>query len=283
MRRFGFAALAAFAMGGASAAWADQPVERGIDFQPAATPAMAHIHSFHAFVLPIITVISVFVLALLLWVVIRYNRKANPTPRMFTHNMLVEVIWTIVPVLILVAIAWRSFPLLYEQERAPPAALTIKVVGNSWFWQYEYQDLGVTVASNRLPEEEARAQSRPNLLAVDNPIYVPVGENVSVLITSNDVIHSWTVPAFGVKQDAIPGRVNQGWFNVDRPGIYYGQCSELCGINHAYMPIEVRAVSREEFDRWVVSQGGTLADAAPAAAQPAPAPSAPAAGASPTR
>jgi cytochrome c oxidase subunit 2 len=196
-------------------------------------------------------------------VIIRYNRRANPTARRFTHNTTVEMIWTIVPVLILVAIAWRSFPILYQQERAPPADMTIKVTGNSWFWQYEFQDMGVQVVSNLLPEAQARAQGRPNLLAVDNPILVPVNTNVELLITSNDVIHSWTVPAFGVKQDAIPGRVNQGWINVERPGTYYGQCSELCGVNHAYMPIEVRAVSRAEFDRWITEQGGTLTPAAP--------------------
>jgi cytochrome c oxidase subunit 2 len=195
---------------------------------------------------------------------------------------MVEIVWTIVPVLILVAIAWRSFPLLYEEERTPPAAMTIKVIGNSWFWQYEYQDMNFQVASNRLPEEAARAQGRPNLLAVDNPIYVPVGENVRLLITSNDVIHSWAVPAFGVKEDAIPGRVNEGWFNVERPGTYYGQCSELCGLNHAFMPIEVRAVERAEFERWVAEQGGALAQSEEAPAQGAAAPGAAAAGA-PTR
>jgi cytochrome c oxidase subunit 2 len=245
------------------ASWGAEPVDGGVDFQPAATPAMREIISFHNFILPIIGAICVLVLALLLWVIWRYNRSANPTARRFTHNTTVEMIWTIVPVLILVAIAWRSFPILYQQERAPPADMTIKVTGNSWFWQYEFQDMGVQVVSNLLPEAQARAQGRPNLLAVDNPILVPVNTNVELLITSNDVIHSWTVPAFGVKQDAIPGRVNQGWINVERPGTYYGQCSELCGVNHAYMPIEVRAVSRAEFDRWITEQGGTLTPAAP--------------------
>jgi cytochrome c oxidase subunit 2 len=262
---------ATLAFGGMSAAWADQPVDRGIDFQAAATPAMQEIRDFHAFLLPIIAVISALVLVLLLWVVVRFNRRANPTPRKFTHNMFVEIVWTVVPVLILVAIAWRSFPLLYLQEHVPPAAMTIKVIGNSWFWQYEYQDMNVQVASNRLPEADARSQNRPNLLAVDNPIYVPVGENVRLLITSNDVIHSWTVPAFGVKQDAIPGRVIQGWFNVERPGTYYGQCSELCGINHAFMPIEVHAVPRAEFERWVAAQGGSLAQSGGPAPAGAPA------------
>jgi cytochrome c oxidase subunit 2 len=276
------AAPAAGALAGV--AWAAEPVNGGVDFQPAATPVMREIVGFHNFLLLIIGGICLLVLALLAWVVLRYNRRANPTPRRFTHNMLVEVVWTIVPVLILVAIAWQSFPLLYHEERAPPADMTIKVTGNSWFWQYEYQDMGVQVVSNLLPEAEARAQGRPNLLAVDNPVYVPVDATVELLITSNDVIHSWTVPAFGIKQDAIPGRVNQGWIRVERPGAYYGQCSELCGINHAFMPIEVRAVPRAEFERWVAAQGGTLAPPAgaapagqaPAGASPAPAQPAPA-------
>jgi cytochrome c oxidase subunit 2 len=245
------------------ASWGAEPVDRGVDFQPAATPAMREIISFHNFVLWIIGGICLLVALLLVWVIYRYRRSRNPTARRFTHNTTVEMIWTIVPVLILVAIAWRSFPILYQQERAPPADMTIKVTGNSWFWQYEFQDMGVQVVSNLLPEAQARAQGRPNLLAVDNPILVPVNTNVELLITSNDVIHSWTVPAFGVKQDAIPGRVNQGWINVERPGTYYGQCSELCGVNHAYMPIEVRAVPRAEFDRWITEQGGTLTPAAP--------------------
>lgn len=250
-----------------------QPIDRHLDLQPAATPVMEQIVSFHNFVLPIIVVISVFVLALLLWVMVRYNRRANPTPRKFTHNMAVEVIWTVVPVVILVVIAWASFPLLFRAERIPATEMTIKVTGNSWFWQYEYEGMNVSLTSNMLSEEEAAAQGRAHQLATDVPIYVPVNTNIRVLITSNDVIHAWAVPAFGVKEDAIQGRVNDSWFNVTREGVYYGQCSELCGLNHAFMPIEVRAVSREEFDRWVVSQGGSLAsaeEAAPAADPDAP-------------
>ncbi len=276
-------ALAAGATGAAAALpTLGAPHDRGIDLQAPATPLMEEIVAFHNFVLPIIIVISVFVLALLLWVVVRYNRRANPTPRKFTHNMAVEVVWTVVPVLILVAIAWQSFPLLFHAERIPQTEMTIKVTGNSWFWQYEYDGMDVNVTSNMLPDDEARAQGRPAQLATDAPILVPINTNIRVLITSNDVIHAWAVPAFGVKEDAIQGRVNDAWFNVTREGIYYGQCSELCGLNHAFMPIEVHAVSREEFDRWVLSQGGSLAsadeaapasnpDAPPAAPQTAPA------------
>lgn len=277
----------ALVIAAASAAGAQEvlPQNGAIGMITPATPIMREIEAFHDFLLPIIVAVSAFVLALLLWVIVRYNRRANPTPRKFTHNILVEVIWTIVPVLILVVIAWKSFPLIYREETIPPAELTLKVTGNSWFWSFEYPDLGVQVVSNLLPQEDAEAQGRPWLLAVDNALYIPTDTTVRVLVTSNDVIHSFAVPSFGVKEDAIQGRVNETWFNVDRPGIYYGQCSELCGVNHAYMPLEVHAVSREEFDRWVAANGGSLASAlteAPAAAgAPAPEPGAPAA--SPTR
>jgi cytochrome c oxidase subunit II len=294
-----FAACAGSSAMLTSAAYAavGAPVPGGYDFQEPATGVMREIISFHNFLLPIIIVISVFVLALLFWVVARYNRRANPTPRKFTHNMLVEVIWTVVPVLILVAIAWRSFPLIYMQERTPAQAeLTLKVTGNSWRWDFEYPDLGVRLTANLLDEDTARAQGRPYLLATDAPLYVPVGTTVRVLVTSNDVIHAFAVPAFGIKEDAIQGRVNETWFNVEREGVFYGQCSELCGINHAYMPVEVHAVSRAEFEQWVVAQGGALASAeapaeggapagegvTPEGAAPAPAGAAPATG-TPTR
>lgn len=261
----GFAAAATALLSGA--AWATTvgaPQDRGIGMQPAGTEIMREIEGFHGFLLWIIVAVSVVVLALLLWVILRYNRRANPTPKRFTHNMTVEVIWTIVPVLILVAIAWKSFPLIYRQERIPEAELTLKAVGNSWFWNFEYPDLGVSIAANLLPEDEARAQGRPYLLATTEPLYVPINTNVRVLVTSNDVIHAFAVPGFGVKEDAIQGRVNSTWFNVDREGVYYGQCSELCGINHAFMPIEIHAVSRERFEEWVRAQGGTFAAAEPA-------------------
>jgi cytochrome c oxidase subunit 2 len=264
-------AVCCAAMAGAAEAAIGAPEPGGLDFQPAATEIMRDIQSFHNFLLPIVVAISLLVLALLLWVAVRYNRRANPTPKKFTHNVLVEVIWTVAPVLILVAIAWRSFPLIYEQERIPEAELTLKVTGNSWFWSYEYPDLGVAIASNMLPEEEALAQGRPRLLATTEPLVVPVDTTIRVLVTSNDVIHSFAVPAFGIKEDAIQGRVNDTWFNVDREGTFYGQCSELCGVNHAYMPIEIRAVGRAEFEQWVAAQGGTMA-AAPDGAGPGAAP-----------
>jgi len=248
-----------------------QPTPRGMHLQPAATEIMREITSFHDFLLWIIVAITIFVAALLIWVMLRYNRHANPTPKKFTHNMLVEVIWTVVPVLILVVIAWRSFPLIYQEERIPEAELTLKVTGNSWFWNFEYPDAGVTIAANLLPEEDARAQQRPYLLATTEPLLVPVDTTVRVLVTSNDVIHAFALPAFGVKEDAIQGRVNETWFRADTPGTYYGQCSELCGVNHAYMPIEIRVVTRAEFDAWIAGHGGAFASAEPASAETAPA------------
>ena len=243
-----------------------RPVDKAIDLQGSATAITDEIHDFHQFLLVIITVTTLFVLALLIWVMLRYNSKANPEPRKFSHNTLVEIIWTVVPVLILVAIAIKSFPLLAREEIPPQAELTIKATGNKWYWSYEYPDLGVSFDANLLPEPDAKAAGKTYLLAVDEPIVVPVGVNVKMLIASNDVIHAWTIPSFGIKQDAIPGRVNQGWFNVKEPGVYYGQCSELCGLRHAYMPIEVHAVTAEQFKAWVASKGGTVAEAAPAAA-----------------
>lgn len=278
------AAIGLTAMAAAGSAWAGigAPTPGGVHFQEPATAVMREIVDFHDnWLMPIIVGVSVFVLALLLWVIVRFNRRANPTPRKFTHNLLVEVVWTIAPVIILVVIASQSFPLIIREERIPAAEFTLKVTGNSWFWAYEYPDLGVSITSSILPDEDVNARNAGNpeiparrLLSTTEPLVVPVGANVHVLITSNDVIHAWAVPAFGVKEDAIMGRVNETWFNVDSAGVYYGQCSELCGKDHAFMPIEVRAVSRAEFAQWVAAQGGAMAAAAGEA---------PAAAAAPTR
>ncbi len=263
------------ALAGASA-FADQPRDRGIDLQPAATQVMQGVRDFHVFMVYIMVGISAVVLALLLWVIVRYNRRANPTPKSFTHNMTVEVVWTVLPVLILVLIAWRSFPLLFEEERpfggvqyAEEEVITIKVVGNSWNWTYRYQDNGDFEFTSAMVPEEDLAVGQLRLLSTDNAMVVPVGVPVRLLVTSSDVIHSWAMPSFGVKEDAVPGRVNEGWFIVERPGVYYGQCSELCGLRHAFMPIEVRAVSSEEYNAWVVEQGGVAVSAQAPAASPA--------------
>ena len=238
-----------------------QPTPKGIALQPAAAPLKHDAIFFHdAILMPIITIITLFVAALLIWVIFRYNARANPVPAKFSHNTTIEVIWTLVPVLILVFIAIFSFRLLFTYHDMPRPDLTVKAVGYQWYWGYEYPDHEVgEFISNMLPEEEARAAGVPYLLAANEPMVVPVGKTVRVLVTAADVIHSFALPAFGLKTDAIPGRVNETWFTAEKEGVYYGQCSELCGVDHAYMPIEIRVVSQAEFDAWVASKGGNPA------------------------
>lgn len=224
---------------------------------------------FHdALLMPIITVISLFVLALLLWVVVRFNRRRNPTPSKTTHNTTLEVIWTLVPVLILVFIAVPSIGLLQAQYDLPEGeTVTVKITGNQWNWTYEYPDHGdILLVSNMLEEEGEQAEGArfrtdadgPRLLAVDERMVIPAGVNVRFLVTASDVLHSFAVPAFWTKIDAVPGRLNEGWTRVDQEGVYFGQCSELCGVRHGYMPIAVEVVSPEEFEQWVLANGGTM-------------------------
>ena len=223
---------------------------------------------FHNWILlPLITIISLFVLGLLGWVMIRYRRGANPTPSRTSHNTTLEVVWTLVPVLILVIIAVPSIRLLAHQYSPPAADLTIKVTGNQWNWSYEYPDHGIEFTANMLPDDQADARNEPRQLATDERVVVPVGAVVKVIVTSSDVIHAWGIPAFWVKIDAVPGRLNETWFRAERPGVYYGVCYELCGARHGYMPIAVEVVSQEQFRQWVASRGGTM----PGAAQAAPA------------
>lgn len=231
----------------------------GYELQAAATPVQAQVIEFHNLVLVLITVITLIVLGLLAFVVLRYNRAANPTPKTFSHNTTVEVVWTVAPVLVLVLIAFYSFPLLAAEERTPKADVNLKVTGVSWAWNYSYPDYGVDIVSNPLPEADAKKAGKPFRQAVDNPLVVPVGATVVATVTSNDVIHSWGIPSFGFKQDAIPGRLNQGWFKVEKEGTYYGFCYELCGINHSFMPVEIHAVSRADFAAWITKQGGDAA------------------------
>jgi cytochrome c oxidase subunit 2 len=256
----------------AAPAWAQdlmgQPTPGGIGLQPAASPLKHQAHFFHDVVLmPIITGISLLVLGLLIWVAIRYNKKANPTPAKWSHNTLVEIVWTVLPVMILVGISLFSFRLLFAYHDMPTPDLTVKATGNQWNWAYEYPDQGVPeYISNMLPEDEAQAQGVPFRLAVDEPIVVPVGKTVRVLVTASDVIHAFALPAFGLKTDAIPGRVNETWFRAEREGVFYGQCSELCGVDHAFMPIQINVVSEAEFAAWVASKGGSMTPAATAEA-----------------
>ncbi|WGM29933.1 cytochrome c oxidase subunit II [Brevundimonas sp. NIBR11] len=267
---FATASLAVFF---ATPTWAQdlmgQPTPGGIALQPAASPLKHEAHMFHdAILLPIITAICVLVLGLLVWIVIRYNAKANPVPAKWSHNTLIEIIWTVVPVMILVGISLFSFRLLFAYHDMPTPDLTVKATGNQWNWAYEYPDQGIAeYISAMLPEDEARAQNVPYRLAADEPIVVPVGKTVRVLVTAADVIHAFALPAFGLKTDAVPGRVNETWFRAERTGVFYGQCSELCGVDHAFMPIQINVVTEAEFAAWVASKGGSMtpktAEAAP--------------------
>ncbi|WP_238934930.1 cytochrome c oxidase subunit II [Maricaulis parjimensis] len=234
-----------------------QPTDGNLGFQPAVTPIMERINEFHNLLLWIIIPITIFVMGLLLWVMIRYNRKANPTPSKNSHNTLLEVVWTAVPILILVVIAVFSFPLLYFQDEIPEADFTIKATGYQWYWGYEYPDQDVPEYISTMVAEEDLAEGQLRNLSVDYPLVVPVGATVRLQVTAADVIHNWAMPAFGTKMDAIPGRINEAWFQVNEEGTYYGQCSELCGIRHAFMPIEVHAVSQDVFDAWVAAGPGS--------------------------
>jgi cytochrome c oxidase subunit 2 len=230
------------------------PVPMGYTLQEPATEIMRRIRWFHDGILMwTATGITLFVLALLLWIVIRYNAKVNPKPATFTHSTILEVAWTAVPVFILAIIAIYSFPLLAYEEQIPPNVdLTVKVSGSQWYWDYEYPDNGdFTFTSKLLEKDKAEAAGVPFRLATNEPMVVPINKTVKVIINAADVIHSWTVPAFGVKKDAVPGRLNEIWFKAEKLGVFYGQCSELCGADHAFMPIEVRVVSEADFAAWV--------------------------------
>jgi cytochrome c oxidase subunit 2 len=265
------AGLAAMAAMIGAQAWADeivgQPVNGAIGLQPGYSILKHKAIWFHNWILlPIITIISLFVLALLLTCIIRFNKRANPTPAKWSHNTPIEIAWTLGPVMILAFIAIFSFKLLFAYHDAPKPDLTVKVTGYQWYWGYAYPDQKIDeYTSNYLSEDAAKAKGEPYLLAADNSLVVPVHKNIRVLVTGADVIHDFGVPAFGLKTDAVPGRTNETWFNAEKPGIYYGQCDQLCGVNHAFMPIEIRVVTQPEFDAWVASK------TAPPAASPAPA------------
>lgn len=219
--------------------------------QPAFSPVAAQINQFHNFLMVIITGIVLLVLGVLAYVMLRFNAKRNPVPSRTTHNTLLEVVWTAIPILILVVIAIPSMRLLFFQDVAQSADMTLKVTGRQWYWHYSYPDHGdFSFDSIPIPDSDL-APGQPRLLTVDNPVVVPVGATVKVLMTSEDVIHNWAVPALGLKKDATPGRLNETWFRAEAEGEYYGMCSELCGVNHYFMPIQVVAVSREKFDAWV--------------------------------
>lgn len=262
-------AAAAVTAGTALATEGGYAVDKQIGLMPAATEHMQDIHEFHNLLLVIITGITLFVLGLLLWVMVRYNARVNPKPATWSHNTLVEIIWTVLPIVILVVIAIPSFRYLYIGEVVPEKVdLTVKAIGHQWYWSYEYPDHGnFTFDALMLDDEKAKAAGEPRLLAVDNRVVVPVGKVVRVIVTAKDVIHAWTIPAFGAKIDAVPSKLNETWFKAEREGVFYGQCSELCGSRHAFMPIAVEVVSQERFDQWVAEAKTKFAatDSAPAA------------------
>jgi cytochrome c oxidase subunit 2 len=274
------------------------PTPGGITFQQQFSANGEYALWMHnAILLPVITIISLFVLGLLIWVVAKYNRRANPVPSRTSHNTLLEVVWTLLPVLILVGIAVPSIDLLAKQYKpAPAGALTVKATGNQWFWTYDYPDNGgVQVISNMLKERgtaegDAKPGERfrtdadgPQQLAVDNHLVLPVGEPIRIQTTGADVIHAFAVPSLWFKLDAVPGRINEKVLVIDKPGVYFGQCSELCGIRHGYMPIVVEALPRDKFNAWVLAQGGTIDGQKPAAAPAATAPAPAASGSSPDK
>jgi cytochrome c oxidase subunit 2 len=257
------------------------PEDRKMGFQPAATELARDIHALDYLILVIITIITLFVTGLMIWVIVRYNRRRNAEPASFTHHTPVEIAWTIIPILILVGIGAFSLPVLFRQQEIPPADVTIKVTGYQWYWSYEYVDEGFGFDSYMIgssssldvgarPEdanvtplvlddhmiaklEDAGYSRNEWLLATDTAVVVPVGKTVVMQVTASDVIHSWTVPAFGVKQDGVPGRLAELWFAAEKEGVYFGQCSELCGQAHAYMPITVKVVSEEVYAQWLAS------------------------------
>jgi cytochrome c oxidase subunit II len=239
-------AVAGTALVSGGTAFAAQPQPWEVTLQPAASPVMENIVWFHNFLFVLITLITLFVLALLVVVVMKFNAKTNPVPSKTTHNTLIEVAWTLIPVLILVGIAVPSFRLLFQQLDIPKADLTVKATGKQWYWSYSYPDNGKFEFDSLLA-----ADKQPRLLGVDNEMVVPVNKVIRVQTTGADVIHAFAVPAFGIKIDSIPGRLNETWFKATKVGIYYGQCSELCGKDHAFMPIAVRVVEDQEFATWV--------------------------------
>jgi cytochrome c oxidase subunit 2 len=263
------------ASAGSAFAGLGQPTPWQLGLQEAASPVMEDINSFHNFVLWIITAVTAFVLILLLIIIVRFNARANLTPSRTTHNTLLEVMWTIVPVIILLLIAVPSFRLLFLQLDVPKPDLTVKATGKQWFWSYSYPDNGNFEFNSLIVAEKDLKPGQPRLLTVDNELVVPVNKIVHVLVTGADVIHSFAVPSFGIKIDAVPGRLNDTWFKATREGLFHGQCSELCGKNHAFMPISVRVVSESDFNTWVnaAKQKYAGADSVPpnmfaAAAQP---------------
>jgi cytochrome c oxidase subunit 2 len=228
---------------------APQPWQLGL--QASASPVKEQLTDFHNLLVVVITGITLLVLALLIYVMVRFNSRSNPAPTRTSHNTVIEVLWTVVPVIILVIIAVPSFKVLYYMDKTQDAEMTLKVTGRQWYWDYSYPDQGdIGFSSYMIPDEEIKPGQK-RLLEVDNRIVLPIDTNIRILVTAGDVIHSWAMPALGIKKDAIPGRINETWARIDKEGVYYGQCSEICGTNHGFMPIAIEAVSKERFQQWV--------------------------------
>lgn len=245
---------------GLSNSSATEPTPWQMGLQAAGSPSAERLQEFHTLLTIICAGIVVFVSILLVIVMVKYNRKSNPVPSKNAHNTLLEVVWTAVPVLLLVAITIPSFRILYYLDRVEEADMTIKIVGHQWYWSYEYPDHEDLTFDSLLVTEDELEEGQPRLLTVDNALVVPAGKNIRLIMTSDDVIHSWAVPSLGVKLDTVPGRINETWVSVNEPGLYYGQCSELCGVNHGFMPITVRAVSEDEFAVWLNGAKEEFAD-----------------------
>jgi len=251
------AALAALFTNGA--AMAVEPRNWELGLQPPGSPTAQWIHNFHNGLLVVITVITIFVLALLLYASWRFREKRNPTPSTTTHNTLVEILWTVIPIMILIGIAIPSFRLLYFADRTTDADMTLKIIGNQWYWTYEYPDNGNFTFDANLVADKDLKPGQKRLMTTDNPVVLPVGKKIRLLMTAKDVLHSWGVSPLGVKLDNVPGRTNETWTEIEKPGTYYGFCSELCGAGHAYMPIMIKAVSPADFDKWVALAKKTFA------------------------
>ena len=241
-------------------ALASQPTPWGIGFQEAASPIKEQINAFHNVMLVIIFLIAALVLALLVFVCFRFREKANPEPAKFTHNTAVEVLWTVIPFLIVIGISFYSVPLIFRMDRVENPEMTLVVRGYQWHWGYEYPDQQIDEFLSFMVADDDITGNQVRLLSTDAPVVLPVDTDIQILVGAADVLHSWAMPAFGIKTDAVPGRLNETWVRIDREGTYFGQCSEICGVGHAYMPIEVRAVSREAFDQWVIDQVGDDVD-----------------------
>lgn len=232
-------------------ALADQPKPWQMGFQEPVSPVMAQIIDLHDFITWIMVAVVVLVFAVLAYVMVRFNEQRNPTPSKKAHNLPLEIVWTVIPIIILVIIAGPSFRLLFFMDKAQDAEMTIKAIGHQWYWSYEYPDHGDFTFDAYIKDEEDLEEGEPRLLATDETVVLPVDTTIRILTTADDVIHAWAVPAFGIKIDAVPGRLQEAWVKIEREGDYYGMCSELCGVNHGFMPIAIKAVSKEKFAEWV--------------------------------